>query len=616
MQSAKYSVIAANTPPFRLLQAWYRLPLALATVIVATPFLVGLWAKVQSDSAVRSQSLRQKEVALVTRTSRLSAETMETLLVSADLVLLELRRYWQNHPEEFHKVLQRRHDTLQLGSAFDVFIVDSSGSVVQSTDPAHTVPDNIQYNTLWSRHKKDIRDQMLMGPAFYESTTQRWQLPITRRLLSPTGKFVGIIVFLVPHDYFSRVLQATNLKIDSVFSIVDLETGDLILRSTQVSDPQSTSASTDVNANVNADAESNTWQGFWAPFNLEAPQKAPDMMVSQLPPPVDRLTSKALEAVNALPTSGMDHLVSGVDKIERLYAWHKMSRVRVVVSVGTPTRQFDTLHAINWWRHAATGAAFSLLVMLLSYGFNFYDRSRRSNQHRLKASEQALRSLAVHQTDLLEDERKFIAREIHDDIGQRIGILRLDLAMLIQAMQNNSSAELLARPKQLKDDADDLLRVTRDLAQKVRPPLLDIGFIPAIEGLCEEFQNRLPFKLRLVNHADATLQPDDACAIAAYRILQESLSNAIRHSQCQHIDVSLAVHDDWLHLRVVDDGIGFDPAAQTSRRTFGLLGMRERVAALDGDMRLQSQVGLGCKLLAVLPLNSTAANIQPRSFNQ
>ena len=607
MPSAEYSVITADTHPWRLLQAWYRLPLALATLIVATPFIVGLWATVLQDSAVRSQNLQQEEVELVTRTTRLSAETMETLLVSADLVLLELRRYWQNHPDEFHKVLQRRHDTLQLGSAFDVFIVDSSGSVVKSTDPTHVVRDNTQYQALWSRHKKDLRDQLLMGPAFYESTTQRWQLPFTRRLLTPTGKFIGIIVFLVPHDYFSRVLQTRNLNIDSVFSIADLDSGDLILRSTQINTAESTAA----RAAAKADAASSAWKSFWAPFNLENPKKAPGMMVSQLPPPIDRLTGKALEAVNALPDSGVHRMESTIDKIERLYAWQKLSRVRVVVSFGTPTLEFETVQSINWWRHVATGAAFSLLLVLLSYGFNFYDRSRRRNQHKLKASEQALRSLAVHQTDLLEDERKFIAREIHDDLGQRISILRLDLAMLIEAMQHNSSAELLARPQRLKDDADDLLRVTRDLAQKVRPPLLDIGFIPAIEGLCEEFQNRLPFKLRLVNHADDTLQPDDVCAIAAYRILQESLSNAIRHARCQHIDVSLAVHDGWLHLRVVDDGIGFDPDAPTSRRTFGLLGMRERVAALDGDMRLQSQLGQGCKLLVVLPLKSTPASTPP-----
>ena len=602
MPSAKYNVITAKASPARLLQAWYRLPLALATVVVAIPFLVGLWITVQTDSAVNSQFLEQREVELVTRTTRLGAETMENLLVSADLVLLELRRYWQNHPEEFQNVLQRRHNTLQLGSRFDVFVVDSRGSLVQSANSTQVKPEDNQYNTLWSRHSKNTQDQLLLGPAFFESTSQSWQLPFTRRLLTSTGKFIGIIVFLVPHDYFNQVLQNNNLNIDSVFSIADLQTGDVILRSTQVNASQTSAELADTNPHT--DAAPATWQGFWAPFNLDDPEKVPGVMVSQLPPPIDRLTGKALEFVNALPAIGVDRLVSTVDKIERIYAWDKLSRANVVMSFGSPTSEFDALQSLNWWRHAVAGAAFSLLIFFLSYGFNFYDRLRRKNQHKLKVSEQALRSLAAHQTGLLEDERKFIAREIHDDLGQRITVLRLDLAILIQAMPDNSSAELLARPMQLKDDVDDLLRVTRGLAQKVRPPLLDIGFIAAIEGLCEEFQNRLPFKLRLVNFADPTYQPPDACAIAAYRILQESLSNAARHSQCQHIDVSLAVHDDCLHLRVSDDGIGFDPAAPTSRHTFGLLGMRERVAALNGEMRLQSQVGLGCKLLVVLPAHA------------
>jgi signal transduction histidine kinase len=188
--------------------------------------------------------------------------------------------------------------------------------------------------------------------------------------------------------------------------------------------------------------------------------------------------------------------------------------------------------------------------------------------------------------------------------------------MLMNAMQDTCTADLLARASQLKAAIDDILHVTRDLAKKVRPPLLDIGFLPAIQALCDEFQNRLPIKFRFVNHANIELQPDDACAIAAYRILQESLTNAVRHAECQHIDISLAVHDNWLHLRVVDDGIGFDPKASNSRRTFGLLGMRERVAALHGEMRLQSHAGQGCKLLVMLPLNSTSVHITTRAVSQ
>ncbi len=605
MPSKKYSVFSAETHPWWWLQVWYRLPLALATLLMAAPLLAAIWAMVWSNLQVQTQNLHNEENARVTRASRLSAESLKTVFVSADLVLLELRRYWLNHPHEFFKVLKARHDELQLGSAFDVFIVDASGKVVRSTSPAHVIRDNLLYTPSVSRHKEDTQDRLLLGPAFFDSITESWQLPFTRRLLSPSGKFVGVMVFLVPPGYFNRVLQATSLQNGSVFSIVDLETGALILRNSQVNDPPSTEPISLVKSD------------FWTLLNLGIPAIGPGSMVSQLPSLVDILPASALARLKASPVSGINRKAFDVDHIERLYAWKKLDRIPVMVTVGTPATYFDDVLATNKLRYIATGTVFSLLVLSLAAAFNRYDRSRRRNRQALAASEQDLRELATHQTDLLEEERKLIAREIHDDLGQRLSVLRLDLAMLMNAMQRSCSADLLARGAQVKNAIDEILCVTRELAKKVRPPSLEIGFLPAIEALCDEFQNRLPFKLRFVNHADNAFQPDDACAIAAYRILQESLTNASRYAQCQHVDISLAIHDDWLHLRVVDDGVGFDPTVHNSnRRTFGLLGMRERVAALHGEMRLQSQAGQGCKLLVMLPLNRMATDNRPQAADQ
>ena len=600
MPSKQYSVFSANTPLWGWLKIWYRLPLALATLLMAAPLLVALWIIVWLNLEIQNQKLLQEEDARVTRASQLSAESLKTLFVSTDLVLLELRRYWLNQPADFFKVLQDRYDKRQLGTAFDIFIVDASGKVVRSTSPAHFIRDSLLYTPWVSRHQEDTQDRLLLGPAFFDSVTERWQLPFTRRLLSPSGKFVGIMVFLVPPDYFSRVLQSTSLQNGSVFSLVDLDTGDLILRSTQVNEPP------------NAEAESVATTDFWSVLNLGIPTIGSGAMVSQLPPPIEQLSASALRRLQVAPVSGMNRAVFNVDHVERLYAWDKLERIPLLVTVGTPAIRFDDVLAIHRLRHLATGAALSLLLLVLAAGFNRYDRVLRRGRETLAASEEDLRQLAAHQTDLLEDERKLIAREIHDDLGQRLSVLRLDLSMAINGIPSASANDLVVQGTQLKKSIDEILRVTRDLAQKVRPPSLEIGFLPAIEALCDEFQSRLPFNLLFVNNTDKTFQPDDTCAIAAYRILQESLANAARHAQCQHIDISLAVHDDWLYLRVTDDGVGFDPKAINSgRRTFGLLGMRERVAALHGEMRLQSQAGQGCKLLFMLPLNSTIAGIKP-----
>jgi signal transduction histidine kinase len=598
LPSEKYSVFSADTHPTRALQFWYRLPLAVAALLMAAPLLVALWSMVGSNLEVKRKRLQQEEESSVARASHLSAESLKTLFVSADLVLLELRGYWQNHPNEFHGVLKSRHDKLQLGSSFDVFVVNAGGKVVRSSSPAHVLRDNLNYSPPVSRHKDDSKDRLLMGPAFYDSITERWQLPFTRRLLSSSGKFEGIMVFLVQPDYFNVLaLQATRLKNNSVFSIIDMDTGDLILRSIKI------------NRQPTAQAPSKTSPDFWSFLKLGIPAADSGVMVSQLPLPIDRLSDSELVRLNTLPHSGRSRRAFEIDQVERLYAWQKLERIPLQVTIGTPASHLDNALATEGWRHFIIGSTFSLLVLVFATGFNLYDRTRRRSRQALAASEQALRQLAAHQTDLLEEERKLISREIHDDLGQRLSVLRLDLAVVMSAMQSTSGADLVARVAKLKDAIDDILRATRDLAKKVRPPSLDIGFLPAIEALCDEFQDRLPFMVRFVNNADITIQPDNACAIAAYRILQESLTNATRYAQCQHIDISLAVHDDWLYLRVIDDGVGFDPTAnKPGRRTFGLLSMRERVAALHGDMRIRSQPGQGCKLLFMLPLNSAAAD--------
>jgi len=605
MPPKKYSVFSADIHPWRWLEAWYRLPLGLATLLMAAPLLVALWAMVWTNLEIQTQSRQQEENVRVTRASQLSTESLKTLLVSADLVLLELRRYWLNKPHEFFKVLESRHDKLQLGTDFDVFVVDASGKVVKSTSPAHVIRDNLHYIPPMSRHQADTKDRLFLGPAFFDNITERWQLPFTRRLLSASGKFVGIMVFLVPPEYFNTVLEATNLQNGSIFSIVDLTTGDVILRNAQVNDP------------TDAQPESVQSEDFWSFLNLGIPKVDAGDMVNQLPPPISKVSASSLVKLQVAPHNGLKRNAFSIDHIERLNAWNKLDRIPLVVTVGTPASDLDKLLAIHRLRHILTGTAFSLLVLTLAAGFNRYDRSRRQSRQALAASEQDLRQLAAHQTDLLEEERKFIAREIHDDLGQRLSVLRLDLAMLMKTMQSNCSIDLLPRAEQVKDAIDDLLRLTRDLAKKVRPPSLEIGFLPAVEALCDEFLTRLPIQLNFVNNTEQNFQPDDACAIAAYRILQECLANASRHAQCQHIHVSLAVHEDWLYLRVVDDGIGFDPkASHTGRRTFGLLGMRERVAALHGEMRLQSQAGQGCKIVFMLPLNSTAADFKPLIASQ
>jgi signal transduction histidine kinase len=598
MRVIQFNYFFAKNRTKRLINLWGRLPSLVATMLLAAPFILATWVIVWSDLVRRTDRLNQAEAENVTRTSYIAAESLRSLFVSADQVLLELRRNWRDHPNDFDKLLSDRHENLELSTTFNVLLIDANDKVLRSTIQPHVVHVNLQLSSLRLRQQNHPQDQLLVGPAFFDSISGLWQLPFSRRLLSKSGKFEGIMVFLIPPSYFNNSLQITDLPNNSVFSIVDLLTGDLILRTNQF------------NA-ISAEENFFTSINFWSLLNLAIPEVEPGKMANHLPLPIVKLSANALARLRQMPTNGLQRTALDIDLVNRLYAWEKIEQISLLVTVGTPTRHHNSVLTATFWQHVIAATIYSLFALLLMGGFVRYERSNMISRKELSASEQDLRDLVVHQNDLLENERKFIAREIHDDLGQRLSVLRLDHAMLLNSMQNTASADLLYRAAQTKDTIDEVLRLTRDIAQKVRPPSLEIGFIPAIEALCDEFQSRSQFKVNFENNTNLAFNSDEACAITTYRILQESLSNAARYAQCQHIDINLAVQDDWLFLEVVDDGVGFDLNAPTARRTFGLLGMRERVAALKGDIRIQSQPGQGCKLQVMLPLNSAAAHIRP-----
>jgi hypothetical protein len=131
MSPDQHSASSADNRLLRVMQAWHHLPLSLATLVLASPFLVLLWVLVWSELQLQTQTLQQKEESRITRTSELSAQSIKSLFVSADQVLLELRRYWQNHLTEFDQVLRDRRSKLELGDVFDVSVIDARGRVVK-----------------------------------------------------------------------------------------------------------------------------------------------------------------------------------------------------------------------------------------------------------------------------------------------------------------------------------------------------------------------------------------------------------------------------------------------------------------------------------------------------
>ncbi|MDD0973416.1 PAS domain-containing sensor histidine kinase [Pseudomonas fontis] len=226
-------------------------------------------------------------------------------------------------------------------------------------------------------------------------------------------------------------------------------------------------------------------------------------------------------------------------------------------------------------------------------------QSKQAEQALARSQEQ-LRELSAHLESVREEEKARIAREVHDELGQMLTVLKLETSMceLAYAELDPGLNERLGSMKRL---IAQLFQLVRDVATALRPPILDAGIASAIEWQARRFEART--QIPCLVEVPENLPPlSDAKATSLFRILQEALTNVMRHAQAHTVQISLSLEDNQLCLTISDDGVGFSPG--DSRPTsFGLVGMRERVLMLGGSMRLDSEPGEGTSLSVRIPLN-------------
>ena len=226
----------------------------------------------------------------------------------------------------------------------------------------------------------------------------------------------------------------------------------------------------------------------------------------------------------------------------------------------------------------------------------------RKVERDLEESHAVLRELVVHREAVLEAERQRIAQDLHDDLGQMLTVLRLDLSLLqIQHKENNPA--LADQIKQIKNRIDLTIQVIRDVSSRLRPAVLNMNLIPVLEKQVEEFSSctGIPCSLN-ISCDESCVNGDQATAI--YRIVQECFTNIIRHAQASQVDLSLFQKDGCFYLEIHDNGIGFDLTSQ-QKKTFGLIGMRERVLVLGGEFQISSEPGHGTRLAVSIPVAQT-----------
>lgn len=224
---------------------------------------------------------------------------------------------------------------------------------------------------------------------------------------------------------------------------------------------------------------------------------------------------------------------------------------------------------------------------------------RRRALAALQQSEAQLRELSAHLESVREEEKARIAREVHDELGQMLTVLKLETSMCELGFAHLDPG-LQERLNSMKRLIAQLFQLVRDVATALRPPILDAGIASAIEWQAHRFEARTQIPC-LVDVPEQLPALADSKAIGLFRVLQEALTNVMRHAQAQTVEVGLHVDQGMLCLSIRDDGCGFVVDAKRAT-SFGLVGMRERVLMLGGSLALHSAPGEGTTLSVRIPL--------------
>jgi signal transduction histidine kinase len=213
-----------------------------------------------------------------------------------------------------------------------------------------------------------------------------------------------------------------------------------------------------------------------------------------------------------------------------------------------------------------------------------------------------LRRLTAHLQNIREEERKLIAREMHDELGQLLTGFKMDIQLLKNHLPGYDKGRVGEHIQSMTGLIDDAIRFVRRLSSQLREgPLEDLGLIAAIQWYIKEFTRRYNIPVAFnCSHTELKLPP--AVRTGLFRICQESLTNIARHSHATQVQIDLEVNDDELSLTITDNGKGFATGAQGNTGSLGLLGMNERALMIGATLSLRSAVGKGTMVKVAFPI--------------
>lgn len=299
---------------------------------------------------------------------------------------------------------------------------------------------------------------------------------------------------------------------------------------------------------------------------------------------------------------------------ERFRARHR-AHIEAFGKSGTTARRMGDVTLL--WGLRANGEEFPIeasISHLDLHGRHFYTvilrdvTLRKQYEDQLRQQQDELRELSARVQEAREDEKTHIARELHDELGQLLTALKMDLTWLRERLPRAAPPELSAKAGQMNALLDETVGSVRRISADLRPLMLDdLGFLDAASWLVEDFSRRSGVHCRLDTPADPALSEiERGVAIALYRALQESLTNIARHAEATSARVVLGVEGDELLLEIEDDGRGIRAEDLAKIRALGLRGMRERIQYLGGSLHIGHAPRGGTRILVRVPHRAPA----------
>lgn len=225
---------------------------------------------------------------------------------------------------------------------------------------------------------------------------------------------------------------------------------------------------------------------------------------------------------------------------------------------------------------------------------------RKQAEEKVNRAHKLLEELYQHQNNIRENERKAVSREIHDELGQFLSALKIDLGW---AKDNiGEKPDVKKKINSMILTVSETLKTIQRISSDLRPGLLDdLGLVPAIEWYSQEFQQRTGIICNF--NTDGTQSPDENKNLALYRILQEALTNVMRHAKAKNVEINLYKKMNSIVLKITDDGIGMKKEQIQSPKSLGFIGIHERVKQFNGRVNITSAIKEGTSLSIIIPFN-------------